>query len=91
MSSSTAEKEDVEVEGAALPPLSPQDIDAYIRDGFILLKNAFPSSVAKACRYAVFMCFMDLTCDRLILFCGACVLPYHTHMCVNIEGKRFGG
>ncbi len=32
------------------PPLSAQDLEAYVRDGFVLLKQAFPPSVAHACR-----------------------------------------
>lgn len=31
-------------------PLTPQDLDAYVRDGFVLLSQAFPSDVAAACR-----------------------------------------
>ena len=31
-------------------PLSPQDLKAYARDGFVLLPRAFPPTVAAACR-----------------------------------------
>lgn len=32
------------------PPFSPQDLEAYARDGFVLLRQAFPPAVAAACR-----------------------------------------
>ena len=35
------------------PPFSPEEIEAYVRDGFVLLKRAFPPSVAASCREAL--------------------------------------
>ena len=41
------------------PPLSSQDLEAYIRDGFILLKQAFPPQVAQACRKELWKIMKD--------------------------------
>lgn len=40
-------------EAAEPPPFSPEDLETYARDGFVHLREAFPPSVAAACREKV--------------------------------------